>query len=123
MNELSVSSHDMGRFTVVEATGDIDLISAPVLRASLDTLFRDARSRLVMDLRGVPFLDSTGLGVLVGAQRAVRHHGGDVRIVCSDPRVLRVFSITGLDQVFSIYDSPEQAVEEPDPQDRPADPR
>lgn len=112
MSELSVSSHEQGRFTVVEANGDIDLISAPVLRGSLESLFRDSRLALIIDLRGVPFLDSSGLGVLVGAQRAVRPHGGDIRLVCHEPRVLRVFSITGLDQVFSIYDSPESAIED-----------
>lgn len=111
MSELTVTSEDLGPFTVVETTGDLDLVSAPVLRTSLESLFRDGRIRLVLDLRGVPFVDSTGLGVLVGALRAVKPHGGDIRIVCTADRVLRVFSITGLDQVFAVYDTPESAVE------------
>ncbi|WP_312719736.1 STAS domain-containing protein [Mobilicoccus sp.] len=111
MTELTVTSEDLGPFTVVETTGDLDLVSAPVLRTSLESLFRDGRIRLILDLRGVPFVDSTGLGVLVGALRAVKPHGGDIRIVCTAERVLRVFSITGLDQVFEVFDSPQSAVD------------
>ncbi|GAB47429.1 STAS domain-containing protein [Mobilicoccus pelagius] len=109
MTDLSVTSEDLGPFTVVQATGDIDLVSAPVLRNSLESLFRQGRIRLVLDLRGVPFVDSTGLGILVGAQRAVAPHGGEVRLVCTAERVLRVFSITGLDQVFSVHTTPAEA--------------
>jgi len=111
MTELSVTSQELGSFTVVEATGDIDLVSAPVLRSSLESLFRQGCLRLVLDLRGVPFVDSTGLGVLVGAQRVVARHDGEIRLVCTADRVLRVFSITGLDQVFSVFATPEEAVE------------
>jgi len=113
MSELSVTSGDLGDFTVVETTGDLDLVSAPLLRTSLESLFREGRIRLVLDLRGVPFVDSTGLGVLVGALRAVKPHGGDIRIACTAERVLRVFSITGVDQVLAVFDTPESAVEAP----------
>ncbi|MDO5627652.1 MAG: STAS domain-containing protein [Mobilicoccus sp.] len=110
MSELSMTSRDAGAFTLVEADGDIDLISAPVLRASFERLFRDERIHLVMDLSRVPFIDSTGLGVLVGALRTVKRHGGDIRVVCANPRVLRVFTITGLDQVFTVFDTPDEAL-------------
>lgn len=111
MRDLSVSSRDEGRFTVVEVVGDVDLASAPVLRRTFESLLREGRTHLIVDLQGVPFVDSSGLGVLVGAQRLLKPRGGDVRLVCSAARVLRVLSITGLDQLFTIYDSLGEAVE------------
>lgn len=110
MRDLTVSSRDEGRKTVVEVQGDIDLASAPVLRNTLESVLRDGRLHLVVDLTDVPFVDSSGLGVLVGAQRLLRPRGGGVQIVCAAPRVLRVFSITGLDQLFTVHDTLQDAL-------------
>lgn len=110
MAELTVRTREAAPFTVVEVEGDLDLVSVGTLRSALEGLFRERRSHLVLDLRGVPFLDSTGLGVLVAAQRAVKPHGGEVRIVCADEHILRVLSITGLDQVVAIHPTLEAAL-------------
>lgn len=120
MSELSVSSRDEGQYAVVDVAGDLDLISAPALRKKLTSLFAEGHRLIVIDLSQVPFLDSTGIGVLVGAQWNVRRNDGNVRIVCSDPRVLRVFTITGLEQVFSIHDTVEQALSAEDGPRQPA---
>ena len=58
--------------------------------------------RLVVDLEGVEFMDSTGLGVLVSCLKRAKEHGGDLSLVCTSPQILRVLSITGLDKVFEV---------------------
>ena len=65
---------------------------------------------LVVDLRDIEFLDSTGLGVLVGGLKRVRAHDGWIDLVCTQSRILRIFRITGLNKVFDIYDTVAEAV-------------
>lgn len=95
---------------VVHVAGEVDVYTAPQLRSALDTLIARQRVRLVVDLDEVTFIDSTGLGVLVGRLRLAAHHHGWVRIICSNERTLRAFTITGLDRVFVITGSLEDAL-------------
>ena len=95
-------------WTVVPLSGDIDLATAPALRARLTDLL-DGGCSLVLDLRELRFIDSTGLGVLVGALRRVRADGRELRLAGPPPGVHRVFSVTGLDHVFRIFPSVEEA--------------
>ena len=107
--ELSVDSRPAGGRTVVTVGGDIDVYTAPELRDRLVELVEAGHYHLVVDLEGVDFLDSTGLGVLVGALKRVRAHEGSLLLVCTQERLLKIFRITGLAKVFPIYDSVETA--------------
>jgi anti-sigma B factor antagonist len=93
------------RFTVVEVGGEVDLNSAPALRECLHQTIDAGSRRLVVDLRQASFIDSVGLGVLVGARRLLAHAGDDgfLQLVCADGLVLRVLRLTGLDGVFSVH--------------------
>lgn len=97
--------------TVIEVGGEIDVYTAPKLREKIISLVDDGRYRLIVDLSGVEFLDSTGLGVLVGGLKRVRQHDGGIDLVCTQPRILRIFRITGLSRVFEIYDTVDEARE------------
>jgi len=107
---LSVTSHEQGGRTVVAVGGEIDVYTAPQLRERLNDLVADGQYHLVVDMQGVEFLDSTGLGVLVGGLKRVRAHDGSLRLVCVQEKILKVFRITGLTKVFPIHDSVEEAV-------------
>ncbi|HYN30079.1 MAG TPA: STAS domain-containing protein [Dermatophilaceae bacterium] len=107
--DLSFSTTDQDGIAVVRVGGEVDVYTAPQLRTALDEHISRGHTRLVIDLDGVQFLDSTGLGVLVGRLKLVRTRDGWVRIVCTNERILRVFTITGLDKVFPIHDSVEDA--------------
>ena len=96
--------------TVVAVGGEIDVYSAPKLRERLITLVDGGSYHLIVDMEAVEFLDSTGLGVLVGGLKRVRAHDGWIDLVCTQGRILRIFRITGLSKVFSIYDSVADAV-------------
>jgi anti-sigma B factor antagonist len=98
-------------FTVLAVKGEIDVYSAPRLRERLVELVSEGHRQIVVDLEGVDFLDSTGLGVLVGGLKRLRTHGGDLSLVCTQPRILKVFEITGLTTVFSIATSVDEATE------------
>lgn len=108
--ELEIPDPDLDGWTVVAASGEIDVATAPALRDRLVELIESGTTRLVVDLEDVAFIDSTGLGVLVGAARRARGAEGDVRLVCTNSRILKVFSATGLDEVFTIGATPDETV-------------
>jgi anti-sigma B factor antagonist len=96
-------------YTVLTVRGEVDVYSAPRLREKLVELVSEGHRHIVADLEQVDFLDSTGLGVLVGGLKRLRSHEGDLTLVCSQPRILKVFEITGLTNVFRISESVEEA--------------
>lgn len=100
----------VGDRTVVEVGGEIDVYTAPKLREQLVELVNDGSYHLVVDMERVDFLDSTGLGVLVGGLKRVRAHEGSLRLVCNQERILKIFRITGLTKVFPIHTSVDEAV-------------
>ena len=69
-----------------------------------------ARYQLVVNLGKVGFLDSTGLGVLVGGLKRVRAHDGSLDLVCTQQRILKILKVTGLTEVFGIYETVDQAI-------------
>ena len=82
--------------------GEVDVHTAPLLRERINEVVRQGEDRVVVLLDGVTFMDSTGLGVLVGGHKAQRANGGSFELVCSEPRMLRLLEITGLHEVLSI---------------------
>lgn len=108
--DLRLDVSERGDWAVLHVGGEIDVATAPLLRERLLRLVADRNHHLVVDLEAVDFIDSTGLGVLIGALKRVRTKDGDLRLVCSDQRVRKIFDITGLDKVFHIGDSVEESV-------------
>lgn len=96
-------SRPSGERTVVRVAGEVDVYTAPTLREELYTLIDGGDTSLVVDLTDVSFMDSTGLGVLVGALKRIRTLGGALHLVIDQEKVLKVFRITALDQVFPIH--------------------
>jgi anti-sigma B factor antagonist len=107
--DLSLDNRTDGDRMVVDVGGEIDVYTAPKLRERLVELINSGHYHLIVNLEGVDFLDSTGLGVLVGALKRVRAHEGSLLLVCTQERLLKIFRITGLAKVFPIYDSVETA--------------
>lgn len=95
---------------VVAAAGELHMSTAPTLRAHISAALQDGASRLVVDLTAVQFIDSTGLGVLLSALRDVEREGGDMAVVCSNPTVLRLFTITGTDLTLGVQPDRESAL-------------
>lgn len=108
--DLTLETRDVDGRTIVAVGGEIDVYTAPKLRETISELVAAGHYDLIIDLQGVEFLDSTGLGVLVGGLKRVRTHDGSLELVCHQERLLKIFRITGLAKVFVIHDSPETAL-------------
>lgn len=107
---LGLDTTEQGEWTVLRVSGEIDVATAPKLREKIISLVGEGCLSIVVDLAAVDFLDSTGLGVLVGALKRVREHDGELRIACDEPRIVKVFEITGLTDVFGLHGTVDDAV-------------
>ena len=109
--DIGLSISQRGEVPVLAIAGEVDLATVPRLRDQLVRLAGDHPGvPVVADLGGVTFIDSTGLGVLVGAQRRIRGHGGELHLVVSSPRLAEVLALTRLDAVFPIHATLSSAV-------------
>ena len=103
--DLTLTTRDAGGKTIVAVGGEIDVYTAPKLRDKITELVAGGVYDIVIDMEEVEFLDSTGLGVLVGGLKKVRAHDGSLQLVCNQDRLLKIFRITGLAKVFVIHDA------------------
>ena len=108
--DLSLNTRTQGEHTVLEVSGEVDVYTAPALRDRITDLLDAGQHLLVVDLGGVEFLDSTGLGVLVAGLNRAREVGGSLALVCPQERVLKLFRITGLDEVFTVHSTVDEAL-------------
>jgi anti-sigma B factor antagonist len=108
--ELRLDSREEGDWTVLDVVGEVDLSSAPFLRTRIEELVHLGAQRLVVDLRGVGFMDSSGLSVLVSCMKRMREAGGELAIACPNGSILKVFTVTGLDRLFTIRPSVGEAI-------------
>ncbi len=95
---------------VIAVTGEIDLFTAPEFKARISEPIDAGRTRIVVDLSAVTFIDSSSLGVLIGAHKRLKLRGGGLVIVCDDRAIVNTFKITGLDGVFEIVASRDDVV-------------
>lgn len=109
--DLGLDLVERGAYSVLAVSGEVDVATVPRLREQLHGLVAQGRNKIVVDLEGVDFLDSTGLGVLVGALKRVKgDEGGELRLVCTQARIRKVFEVTGLTKVFDLFDTVDEAV-------------
>jgi anti-sigma B factor antagonist len=106
---FALHSRQMANCAVLAVEGEVDLATAPRLREALTNLVNEGHLRLVVDLTATEFLDSTGLGALVTGLKRVRARGGDMKVVCTSPRVCKVFEITSIDKVLPLFASVDEA--------------
>jgi anti-sigma B factor antagonist len=111
--DLTLSNRTEGAYTVLAVAGEVDVYTAPALRDRIAELLDGGQRKLVIDLGGVEFLDSTGLGVLVAGLNRAKEVGGVLSLVCPQERVLKLFRITGLDEVFTVHSTVDDALAGP----------
>src|ERR687893_1846282 len=95
---------------VIELGGEVDLYTAPEFKERMIELIEAGKKRIVVDLSKATFIDSTTLGVLVGGVKRLRPVGGSLSLVCTDQNITKIFEITGLDRVFPIHKSRDEAL-------------
>src|SRR5207237_7906203 len=107
---LDVETSEKDGASVVSLRGEIDVYTAPRLRQTLIDLVEGGATDIVVDMERVDFLDSTGLGVLVGGLKRVKDKDGSMKLVATQDRILKIFDITGLSKVFPIFGSLDKAL-------------
>ena len=95
---------------VIALAGEVDLYTAPEFKQQLLEVIGQGAKEVVVDFSDTTFIDSTTLGVLVGGVKRLRTNEGQLSLVCSDRNITKIFEITGLDRVFTIYASRDEAV-------------
>jgi anti-sigma B factor antagonist len=96
---------------VISLAGEVDLYTAPEFKQQLLEVISQGARKVVVDFSDTTFIDSTTLGVLVGGVKRLRSNDGQLSLVCSDRNITKIFEITGLDRVFTIYPTRAEAVE------------
>lgn len=109
MSQFTIEPRGEGR-AILGGTGRLNAVAAPAFRALVGEATASGLTRIVVDLSGISFIDSTGLGALVGALKTARQAGGDLRIAAPTAQVTMVLELSNMDRVFRTYDSADDAL-------------
>ena len=104
---------------VISLAGEVDLYTAPEFKQQLLEVISQGARTVVVDFSDTTFIDSTTLGVLVGGVKRLRTNDGQLSLVCSDRNITKIFEITCLDRVFTIYPTRSEALEQVSSSSRP----
>jgi anti-sigma B factor antagonist len=107
--KVEIQIEDADGYRVLRPSGDLDVYTVGSLRDALGRMIEEKTPKVVVDLDGVPFMDSSGLGALMGGVRRMREAGGDLAVACTKEQHLKLFSITGFGEGVSIAPTVEEA--------------
>ncbi|MEZ0073710.1 anti-sigma B factor antagonist [Planotetraspora sp. GP83] len=103
--ELKVATQSHAGHAVMAVSGEIDLYTAPRLQSEFTRLLETGPDRVVIDMSGVEFCDSTGMNVLLSALKRLRERGGSLEVAAPRPAVRKILQVTGLDSVFTVHEA------------------
>jgi anti-anti-sigma factor len=106
---VEIAERRTGELVVLAPQGRFDMVTAPAVKARIDELASGGAARIVVDLASVVFMDSSGLGALIGGLKTARQAGGDVRIAAPGEQVRAVLRLTNLDRILAPHESVEAA--------------
>ena len=109
--DLNINVRDKGDARIIDLTGEVDAYTSSRFREVMVELIDDGNIRLIVSMAKVEYIDSSGLGALVGGLKRISEKDGKIVLVCDQPQVLKVFEITGLEKVFPIFPSESEAIE------------
>lgn len=108
--DIKVVSKEVKNAYVIDVQGEIDVYTSPRVKETINELIEKEHYNLIINLEEVRYIDSTGLGVLIGALKKVREHNGSINLICTNPQIKKIFNITGLVKIFGIFKNVEEAV-------------
>ncbi|WP_028279569.1 STAS domain-containing protein [Arthrobacter sp. H5] len=106
---MQFSIEQRERYTEVSGKGRLNMVTAPLLREVVAQAVGDGRTRIVLNLGEIIFMDSSGLGALIGCLKVARQAGGDLRIACVQPQVKMVLELTSMHRVLAPHPTVEEA--------------
>jgi anti-anti-sigma factor len=107
--DIKITNKEIKDGNVLSVQGEIDVYTSPKVKEAIGNLIEQSKYNIVVNLEEVRYIDSTGLGVLIGALKRLREHNGNISLVCSNPQIKKIFQITGLVKIFGIFKSEEEA--------------
>jgi anti-sigma B factor antagonist len=112
MADLLIETRRVGETPVLDLTGEVDSYNSPRLKERMGALIDEGATDLTLNLSGVEYIDSTGLGTLVAGLKRAKDLGGGIRIICPKKEIYKVFHITGLVRVFDMFEDEQSAFAE-----------
>lgn len=112
MADLVIETRTIDGTPVLDLSGEVDSYNSPKLRERMVALIDQGSAHLVINMGEVDYIDSTGLGTLVGGLKRATEKGGTIRIICPNEQIYKVFHITGLVKVFPIFDNESAAFQQ-----------
>jgi len=109
-NDLLIQFRKSGEISVLGLSGDVDVYTCSILRDAIIHSIDQGDQRMVINMANVNYIDSSGLGTLVGGLRRVKQNDGHLAISSATPRIRKVLKITGLNKVFTIFEDEDSAV-------------
>ncbi|MDR0482440.1 MAG: STAS domain-containing protein [Cellulomonadaceae bacterium] len=106
---MTYTENDNGTYVVFVPEGKFNLVTAPLMKDRIDELLKDGKANVVVDLHAVDFIDSSGLGALIGGLKGARQQGGDLRIADAADQVRAVLKLTNLDRILTPFATVEEA--------------
>ena len=110
MADLKIETRMVDGKPVLDLTGEVDSYNSPRLRETMVSLIDQGNPELIVNMTGVDYIDSTGLGTLVGGLKRASEKNGAIRIICPNEQIYKVFNITGLVKVFPIFQNEQEAL-------------
>ncbi|MBI3947066.1 MAG: STAS domain-containing protein [Armatimonadetes bacterium] len=107
---LAVNVERADKVTIVDLVGELDAYTSLEVRETVVRLIEEGARDIIINLEKVDFIDSVGLGTLVGCLKRTAEHGGTISLVCANPQIQKVFDITGLSKIFAIYPTRDEAI-------------
>jgi anti-sigma B factor antagonist len=108
--DLSINIRRDKLVPIIDLVGEVDAYTSARFREAMVDLIESGAANLIVSMMKVEYIDSSGLGALVGGLKRSSEHGGRIVIVCDNPQIRKVFEITGLEKVFPLYDAEEEAI-------------
>lgn len=109
--DLKISTKVVKKLPIIECQGEIDVYTYPILNDSMLNLIKEGNMNIIVNLEKVTYIDSTGLGVLANSTNKISEKNGELRIICTKPQLIKVFSVSGLtNKNLKIFASEEDAV-------------
>jgi anti-sigma B factor antagonist len=110
-SDFRIETQTVGRASTLTLSGELDLLSSPILEQELGHVLASDAELVVVDLRQLAFMDSTGLHVVVAAQQRLQESGRRLALIRGGVQVQRLFELTGLGEILTIVNSPDELVE------------
>jgi anti-sigma B factor antagonist len=111
VRELDITTEEAGAgVAVVALAGEIDHYTCPEFKQELLRVIADGATLIVVDLTKTTFIDSTALGVIIRGVERLKQRDGRLVVVCADPNIVKIFEVTGLNRIFSVYGSRDEAL-------------